>query len=336
MQIVQYGDYKIEVDIEKTRKYYDKFTIPNTQANKNFAEYCKIMSVDERKFFEAFGINPLCCHIDHCGVTKNKEIPCGGQYYICGKYLECPPENLISVEELMANNFVDNRLDTRIHIGMFQFDFQCPEHEINDIPQNIPEGFICVDFWCEEMKWYLNEEPEIYAYEPPKFWEIHKIIKSKKEDRKQELEIICEQKTECEKLFESLGVSYTEMSKKELKLYKEKWVAEFALSNANIREIKKVCLDSRKYKTYLWNLFSFRFLEAKTEEEANELFNKEQPQSCVFINNWINIAYRLTNSKRLTAEILESLYDVTITAEDFVWTYSKTHEDMEGPYFYGK
>ena len=192
MKTVQFGKWKIEVDVEKTKAYYRDYVIREDQAHRNFAEYCKTLSVEEKSFFEALGITPECCEIEHIGVSKKKEFPCGGLYLFCGRYLEYPPEELILVEELVEKGFEDDREDPRIKIGIFEFDFQCDSYEIRDIPEDIPAGFLCVKFWCEDMKWLLDETPETVMYESPKFWEIGKRIKEKLNEKKQR-RALCEQ-----------------------------------------------------------------------------------------------------------------------------------------------
>ncbi|MBR6532839.1 MAG: DUF4275 family protein, partial [Clostridia bacterium] len=126
------------------------------------------------------------------------------------------------------------------------------------------------------------------------------------------------------------------LGKQEIKVYKTEWVNKFAPADANIKEIKKLCLDSRKYTPFLWHIFSFEFLSSKTEEKAKILFYQENKKSCVIVSNVDDIAYRLENAENITAELLEQFVDVTITASDFSWTYTKTHEEKCGPYFYKK
>lgn len=176
MKIVQYGEWKIAVDVEKTKEYYVRYQQNNSQANRNFAEYCKHLTPQESAFFDAFGIDPLCCEIQHIGANRKGGFPCGGFYLVCGSYLEYPPENLITVQELAENDFEDDRPDPRIDIGMFQFDFQCPDYEFSFIPDDIPDGFLCIRFWCKNMKWLLAEKPEVMMYEPPRFWRYTKSL----------------------------------------------------------------------------------------------------------------------------------------------------------------
>lgn len=95
-------------------------------------------------------------------------------------------------------------------------------------------------------------------------------------------------------------------------------------------------MDSRKYTPYLWHIFSFEFLNCETEDTAKNLFNQENKKSCVIVSNVDDIAYHLENAESIMAKLLEQFVDVTITASDFSWTYTKTHEEMCGPYFYKK
>ena len=103
------------------------------------------------------------------------------------------------------------------------------------------------------------------------------------------------------------------MSEKKIREYKKQWVSVFAPKDANMRKLNDLCVNSsHKYKSFLWHLFSFEFVEACTEKQAQILFDKKHKDS----------------------DFLNGLYDVTVTAYDFSWTYSKTHEEYIGPYFY--
>ena len=336
MKTVQYGDWKIAVDTEKTNKYYADYIQNDSQANRNFAEYCKSLSQEEAAFFDAFGIDPVCCQIEYIGVSKKGDFPCGGYYLVCGEYLEYPPEQVMTIEELAKNDFIDDRPDPRIDIGIFQFDFQCEDYEFKDIPENMPDGFICIRFWCENMKWLLSEKPEERMYELPHFWEIHKIIKEKIYHKKQLALDLEEAKLSFSRLFENLNIKAQPLRKKEIKEFKKEWIAAFSPVDANKKEIKNLCLRSHKHMTYLWHMFSYGFVNCQAAQQANNLFDDETKSNCIIIDNTEHIAYKLKNADNLTASVLEEFVDVTVTADDFSWTYSKTHESMCGPYFYKK
>lgn len=336
MKTVQYGEFKISVDIEKTREYYRNYTVPDTQANRNLAKYCETLSDGEREFFDAFAIDPVCCEIEHIGVSKKGDFPCGGYYLVCGEYLEYPPENLVTVEQLAANGFEDDRSDPRINIGIFQFDFQCPEYEINDIPEDMPEGFICIRFWCEEMKWLLDEEPEERMYEPPRFWEVRRKLKERKARREQEKIDSEEAKKEFCRAVEELNTPFDMLDEKEVRAYRKAWIDAFSPSAKDRRKIRKVCISSRRFTKYLWHIFSYEFLPCKEKEEAKAAYAQTERGGCVLHDNISRLACRFENGSALTPDVLGSFEDVTVTADDFSWTYSKTHEEYCGPYFYKK
>ena len=253
---------------------------------------------------------------------------------ICGHYLKYPAEELIAVEELIENDFEDDRDDPRINIGIFEFDFQCEDYIIKNIPDNIPEGFICIRFWCENMRWLLDEKPmaDMVMYEAPKFWEIGKIIKEKRAAKKQQILDLEEQKQNFKNVFDELGIEYFELSEKEINLYKKNWVDAFSPNNIDKKEIEKLCLSNKKYTSFLWHIFSYEIL--KSEENPKECYNVENKSKCVIISNIDTIGFSITNAKKLCAERLDEFIDVTVSSTNFSWTYCKTHEEMCGPYYY--
>ena len=336
MKTVQYGEYTISVDIEKTAEYYRNYHVQQTQANRNFAKYCETLSDEEKEFFNSFAINPICCEIEHIGVSSKGNFPCGGFFLVCGEYLEFPHENLITVEDLAANDFVDDRPDPRINIGMFQFDFQCAEYEISDIPDDMPEGFICIRFWCENMKWLLDEKAEEQMYEPQHFWEIRRILQEKKDRIKQAKIDLNEANQEFCSTFDRLHIQFHALDKQEIRKYRKVWVRFYTPSKKIRKQVQELCLPSRKYTPFLWHIFSFEILPCKEKEEAEKAYELTEKRNCVLFDNIHHLAYRIENGDAITTNILKSFIDVTVTAEDFSWTYSKTHDEQCGPYFYKK
>ena len=334
MNTIEYGKWKIAVDAEKTKEYYEGYIVTENQANRNFSKYCRSMSSEEKAFFESFGISPECCEIEHIGVNKKNEFPCGGYYLICGEYLERPEEELLSVEELEENDFEDDREDHRINIGMFQFDFQCEDYEFKNIPEDMPDGFICVRFWCEEMQWLLEEKPEsdMIMYEPPRFWELTRIIKEKMAFKKQRLLDLEERRSEFRALFESFGIEYSELNAKEIKKYKCNWISSLSPDFADKKEIQRLCLSNRKYTPFLWHIFSFEFL--RSEADPRECYSNADKNECIVISNVDPIGFYITDAGKISAEMWDDFIDITISSADLSWTYCKTHESVCGPYFY--
>ena len=333
MNIVRYGKWEISADTEKTKEYYRNYAVNSNQANRNFAKFCEQLTDEEKSFFEAFGIDPLCCEIEHIGVNRRKEFPCGGYYLIYGRYLKWPEEETMTVEELAEKGFVDDREDPRINIGRFEFEFQCEYRGFCEIPGNMPDGFICVTFWCEDMRWLLDEKPDddMIMYEAPRFWEIGKILKEKREARKQRAAYREEQKQEFKNTFEKLNIEYSELSAAEINAYKRKWLDAFSPADADKKEIKRLCLSDKRFSVFLWHLFSYKI--SASEENAEEAYNNTKKTECIIISNLDEIGFSLINAERLTADTLNDFVDVTVSDKALSWTYCKTHESMCGPYF---
>lgn len=331
---VRYGDWEIVADIAKTKKYYADYVKKDTEANRNFAKYCKRLSEEETQFFDSFGIDPMCCNIEHIGVDKKGNFPCGGYYYVCGEYAQRPPENLITPEELEKNDFVDERADPRVYIGLFQFDFQCEDYKINEIPEDIPQGFICIRFWCEDMKWLLDEPCTEKQYDPPRFWEIHRMIRKKTDYKKQMAAEREESRRQLAEAFENIGVTAVSMKKREAEKYKYAWLRAFATDRSNLRELRKTCMTSHGDTTFLWHVFGIDIRDCQEGRDAVESFETQDRSKCVLLNNIDISAYDLTNADKIDAEFMNGFDDAIITANDFSWTYIKTDEVNCGPFFY--
>ena len=313
MKILQYGQWKIAVDAEKTKGYYAALPQPEDQASRNFAEYCKTMPREERAFFDSFGIDPVRCSVHGFFMDKDKTFPCGGTLLFCGSYLECPPENLMTIEELVAKDFADDRPDSRVTIGMFQFDFIRQDF----LPDQMPEGFLGIQFFCNDMKWLLKERcQEERLQEMPRFWELHKQIAGYFRQKKQQKAFLLEEQQQFEALFQRLSISAVPLSKKEMRRHRVRWLRAYAPADANWRELRALCLDGRGCSVFPWHIFSFEILECAQNEEAQALFERESKGSCILLNNIAPIAYRLADTSTLSAADLEDLIDVTITPED--------------------
>lgn len=336
MKIVQYDDWKIEVDIDKTKQYYSSYKKNDTQVNRNFAKYCENLTAEEKSFFDSFGIDPTCCDIITSGTDSKGNSLCLGYYFVYGKYLEHPQEPFESFEEFVENGFTEADIEHPVIIGMFQFDFQCEDCIFSSIPEEMPQGFICIHFRCKDMKWLLSEKPKERLYEPPKSWEIHKKVKLKITNQKRHVMNLKKAKSKFASFFEDLNIEAKLLSKRETTKHKEQWVDAFSPDGSNKKDIQQICLGTRKNPSFLWHMFSFEFLNCEIEENAKALFDQENKSSCTIVSNVDDFAFVLKNAEKLNAELLEQFIDVTVTANDFSWTYSKTHEGMCGPYFYKK
>lgn len=151
---------------------------------------------------------------------------------------------------------------------------------------------------------------------------------------------------ELKKLKENIGIDSEILGDKEIKDYKRIWVNTILPKNTD-KETRekalKLCVNSKKYNTYLWHIFSFDII--KSIDNPTEAFNKTEKNDCTLVLESCNhTCVKLKNAKNLTEQDIINLCnnvagwcDFVITADDFSWTYSRTHEDgWCGPYFYRK
>lgn len=338
MKIVKCANCIIEVDVEKTKEYYRGFKVSDTQGNRNYQKYCETMIAEEREFFDNFGVDPVCCNVVHFGISKKKTLCCDGEYVICGRYVEYPQTEDIPLEDFIENGLETDEPTPSTVVGGFWFSFKDKEEdwEKEDPDESyvdIPEGFIKFSFEYEKLPWLLKEKCEKKEWKPPHFWEIHRKLKERNEEKQALIEAEQETAKWIENLFNENSIKAEFLTKKETDRLKRDWIEAFSPVGANKKGIKENCYKNRRYNTYLWHLFSFGYAEAQ-EEKADELYNEQDKTCCYILNSCEDLAYRIENGERLDADFLEQFVDVVITATDFSWTYAKTHEDHLGPYYY--
>ena len=113
---------------------------------------------------------------------------------------------------------------------------------------------------------------------------------------------------------------------------KAKWTKLFA-SPISKEERKKV-----HFEQYRWHLFSYKLLDAMTNDEAREAFNAEPKTSVYLFEQYSKNAYLVENAHLLRAEDFDHKFipfsDFYFFSPEGKWTYIHTHEIMCGPYFY--
>ena len=156
--IVQYGDWKINADVFKTKMYYSAFAVSDDQLSRNFREYCKNLTKEEKAFFDSFGIDPSCACVNGFGMSGKKSAPTDGYFYIFGNYESVPAQPVASIDDLIKNGLSMFSKDHSVRIGAFRFEFQRSDDPNSDIPDDMPKSCICVRFYCDEMAWLLPEK----------------------------------------------------------------------------------------------------------------------------------------------------------------------------------
>ncbi len=337
MANVEYGNWIIDVDLNKTKDYYSNYPTPEqNQIYMNYKKYCESMPEEERNFFSNFGIDPLCCQPDTIGITKEKTVPISAYFYVAGNYVKCHEEEIISIEELAENNFVDEREDPRINIGLFQFDFQNSDAVFNDIPEGIPDGFICIQVWIEALPWLLDDKCQTKMYYPPKWWQIFKRMKEAKQSKLSQLEYIEEIKLDLETDFKNHKISFELLSRQETKQLFAKWIEEF-IPTSRKKEIKESMIyGNKRYGNYLWHAFSNDVIPTESTEIVPLCFSDMQKKQCFILLNNEKVAYSISDATVLDSSVLDKYNDILIFDYNFTWTYCHTHEEYCGPYFYNK
>ena len=116
-------------------------------------------------------------------------------------------------------------------------------------------------------------------------------------------------------------------------LFYKKWIQIFAESIPESK-LKKYVLS---YGNFIWHIFSWQLLDEKrylTGKSAEEAYNAVDKKGALYIE-WFKSDHTdvLTDDLK-SSKALSNLYEVYVVAEDFSWTYIKTHEnEMCGPYF---
>ncbi|MDE6659139.1 MAG: DUF4275 family protein [Eubacterium sp.] len=169
--------------------------------------------------------------------------------------------------------------------------------------------------------------------------------------------MIMDDEEEQEKLIEELellkakfNIEYEVLSDKESRKYWKEWIDNILpvnVSEETRAEAYKYCLPSNPSKMHLWNLFNFEIIE--TMDNPTKRFNYLIKRNYTLVfesNNFITVKFK--NAEDLEEQDIIDFCksvsgwgccDFVITADDFSWSYSRTHEDYEdgfGPYFYKK
>ncbi len=353
MAIFEYGKYKIDIDEEKTKKYFEDMEISECQGMRNFQKYVREMISDEEKaFFESLHIN--LSKVDFCYgyLLKNKKYSCNLQTYIIGDFLSYPDTDFVTIDEVRKQGFEipENIESNDINVGNFKVHIYTPAEYDN--ASDDYENSIYIEIDSEDIPWLLNEKCKDKEISPfitliesrllDAIYFIPNIIRTYKDKKVQQKKLI----EELEKLRAKHSLNYEILSNKEMKEYKKLFVDTILARNSDehIREkAYEFCLPHKKYETYLWHIFSFDLV--KSLDNPTKEFEKIRKKNCTLMLESCNhTCVNLENAENLTEQDIVDLCsnvsewcDFVIAAEDFSWAYSRTHEDgWCGPYFFRK
>lgn len=130
------------------------------------------------------------------------------------------------------------------------------------------------------------------------------------------------------------GIEFTKLTPPEIEAYKQEWFNNFVPMEKQEKAINSFCFDKDGFCGYLWHVFSYEILSCLKKSKAKNTFNELDKQGAVLLVNIDEVAYRVKDVCKIKAQDLDFLDDIILTAQDFSWTYAKTHEATCGPYFY--
>lgn len=347
MAIFEYGKYKIDIDEEKTKCLFDAVQPRNEQSVRNYWKYVlEEISKEEKDFFDSLHVNLLKTDFCYEKSVKKKHHLYNFQTYVVGDFLSFPTaedemfdETAQCDESIGANDIVIGNF--RVHISTpNEYDSSCDEYE----------NSIYIEFYVN-VPWLLNER-----YRKTEFSEVVDDFKIhlkcyylralalilRKRNRKKNQKLL---KIELEKLKNAYSVDYEILNERENKKYKKEWVDNLLPENADKkmkREAYKICISNRQCTNYLWHIFSYEII--KTSENPIEEFQMLVKNNCTLVIE-DEFAVKLSGTENLSEQDITDFCrrysgewcDFVITADDFSWVYSRTHEvDWCGPYFYRK
>ena len=127
----------------------------------------------------------------------------------------------------------------------------------------------------------------------------------------------------------SRDIKQFEMSDDELM---KKWLSTFG------KNVDKGLIEEHvtSYGNHLWHLFTWGEVPCLQGEEAKKTFDDlEYDDAIRFYNGYAGHIEKACVINKISAKKVDKDRgsDVYIVAEDFSWTYVRTHEEWLGPYF---
>lgn len=345
----KYGEWKIEIDEEKTREYYASLPSENTQSSRNFQKNIECFSDEEKAFFDS-----LCIDLSKLNVNgflivstylkKKLYWGCNADIFVFGKIVSSPNISIITINDVAEKGLeiLEDRETGEIEVGRFRFAINNPEEWEAD--KNYPEGAIYISMDYAELDWLLDEKCDTVETKSLSIftkikWNLHNFffgkIEEKKANKKGAEKVI--------KYFNEAEITITQIPQSRVLAYKKEWVNNYT----NNPEIKKASLPSRKMHNQLWHVFSYESGKGIEGDEAQALYDAVNKNDVMIYIDDFDALFEASNANKLTSAELERLctyeeyefynLDVIVTAKDFSWTYCRTHESgWCGPYFYQK
>ena len=142
------NDWIIEIDIQRTRKFYEEYDIEEDCKCNNCMNYrvnCDFMSPELLDFFNQLGVDPRKeGEFMSFYLNNNNEVLYLGFYHLVGKILEGPKK-------------VSDKWQSTNLIKIDNFEFAFSSAEIACVPEDFPEPIIQLEF-SSFIPWRLEEK----------------------------------------------------------------------------------------------------------------------------------------------------------------------------------
>jgi hypothetical protein len=146
-QQIRIANWLLEVDVEKTREFYNKGTeVCKCLYCNNFIEACKQLDTAVASIFISLGIDPaMPGHLSDYQTIEDGIREYMGNYHLVGTVLEgevCTPSNWKDTNTVQIKNFT---------IGFSK--------ELDFVPKGFPSPVLQLEF-VATISWVLEEQPD--------------------------------------------------------------------------------------------------------------------------------------------------------------------------------
>ena len=116
-------------------------------------------------------------------------------------------------------------------------------------------------------------------------------------------------------------------------LFKNQWLRHFA------KDVDKKDIEEHVKGQFIWHVFSWELIKPDgllVGNDARRAFDKIEKNDCICCDMFGSngVTNKLSNEYDTAEKIDQKLTEFYVVAQDYSWTYIKTHEgDSCGPYF---
>ena len=115
--------------------------------------------------------------------------------------------------------------------------------------------------------------------------------------------------------------------------FKKEWISHFANNISNSFLEKRVLSRGN----FIWHIFSFKKIDEKDfleGDEARKSFDTVSKLGAKYFKQYDDNPSIKSLSRDMDSKYIDNFCEFYVVADDWSWTYIKTHEEQCGPYFY--